>query len=131
MGDDPNLRDGFAAELARAGHVVQTASDAGEGLVLLADAPDVVVLDLRMGSARGLEVARAAGRDGRAARVVVVAGSGDLTRSEVFALSPAVAALLRKPVDIETLVAEVEAAAQGDLQAIRALGRMSGSHSSG
>lgn len=108
--DDPNLREGFAAELSRAGHCVETACDAAEAMAALGKgAPDILVLDLRLGHARGLEIARAAERQGGQTRLVLVAGTFDLTRSELFGLSPAVAAVLRKPVDLESLVAEVAA----------------------
>ena len=122
--DDPNLRDSFGTELTRAGHAVRVEADAAGAVAALSGAgADLVLLDLRIGDGRGREVAEAATRFCPAARLVVINGTGELTRGEIFDLAPGVAAVLRKPVDIETLAGAVEAACAGALDATRVAGR--------
>lgn len=108
--DDPNLRELYCGTLSALGHRTQAVAGAGEAMLALAAAPpDLIVLDLRLGRAHGLDVAREVSRRGLPARIIVVSGTADFTRSELMALSPAIRAVLRKPVDIENLVAEVAA----------------------
>ena len=122
--DDPNLRDSFALELTRAGHAVTVEPDAAGAVgALMNGGADLVLLDLRIGAGRGREVAEAATRFCPAARLVVINGTGELTRDEIFDLAPGVAAVLRKPVDIETLAGTIDGACAGGLDATRAEGR--------
>lgn len=121
--DDPNLRALYADALARAGCEVRVACDAAAGIAALSNGRyEILLLDVRLGRDHGLDVAREVGRLGLSTRIAVVCGTSDLTRSEVFEISPRVAAVMRKPVDIEQLVSGLQAAAEGELSALRADG---------
>lgn len=72
-------------------------------------APDIMVLDLEMPGTSGLEVLRLVRRRYPAVQVIVLTGHGnDLDEAEARSLG--VFDYLRKPVDIEALVASIRAA---------------------
>ena len=74
-------------------------------------APDIVVLDLAMPGTSGMEVLRLLKRRHPAVQVLVLTGHGnDLDEAEARAIG--VFDWLRKPVDIEVLVARIRAAYQ-------------------
>ena len=74
-------------------------------------APDIVVLDLAMPGTSGMEVLRLLKRRHPAVQVIVLTGHGnDLDEAEARAIG--VFDWLRKPVDIEVLVARIRAAYQ-------------------
>ncbi len=72
-------------------------------------APDIMVLDLKMPGTSGLEVLRLVRKRYPTVQVIVLTGHGnDLDEAEARALG--VFDYLRKPVDIEALVARIRAA---------------------
>jgi CheY-like chemotaxis protein len=91
---------------------VELASDGREGLDALSRSVfTVVITDLRMPGATGLDVARMAHRLEPRPAVVVV--SGFVTSDDEANISFAGAKLLRKPFDVETARAAIEAAIHG------------------
>ncbi|WP_068310188.1 response regulator [Aliiruegeria sabulilitoris] len=112
--DDPNLGALWGDVLERAGHSMLLVDTETEALKLLQSKPyDLVVLDLCMNGSKALGVATLATYRNPLCKVVVVSGSAEYSRKTLFAMSPAVAATIRKPVDIEDLV-EVCNAVQGN-----------------
>jgi DNA-binding NtrC family response regulator len=106
--DDPNLRELYATAFAEAGHDAGAVAAAPAAFAALARRDcDVLVLGLRLRRGTGLDVAREVTRLGLPTRIVVISGSADFTRGELMAISPAIAAVLRKPVDLEVMLAEV------------------------
>ena len=78
-------------------------------------APDIMVLDLAMPGTSGMEVLRLVKRRWPQVQVIVLTGHGnDLDEAEARALG--VFDWLRKPVDIEVLVARIRAAPDGWLE---------------
>ena len=77
--DHPMWRDAVARDLAEAGYeVVATAADGAQALrVVGAARPDVVVLDLQLPDASGVEVTRGLRAARPAARVLVLSASGE------------------------------------------------------
>jgi DNA-binding NarL/FixJ family response regulator len=77
--DHPMWRDAVARDLAEAGYdVVATAADGAQALrVVGAARPDVVVLDLQLPDASGVEVTRGLRSAFPAARVLVLSASGE------------------------------------------------------
>lgn len=74
-------------------------------------APDIMVLDLAMPGTSGMEVLRLVKRRWPRVQVIVLTGHGnDLDEAEARALG--IFDWLRKPVDIEVLVARIRAAYQ-------------------
>lgn len=104
--DDPNLRALWGAVIERAGHtarLVEKESDAREGL--MQEPFDLVLLDLYLGGDDGLSVAGFATYLNPACKVVVITGTSLYAKGELFAMAPSVWAVLRKPVDIEDIMA--------------------------
>lgn len=103
--DDPNLGTLWGDVLERAGHSMQLVDTEPAALDYLQKKPfDLVVLDLCMNGSKALGVATLATYRNPRCKVVLVSGSAEYSRKALFAMSPAVAATLRKPVDIEDLV---------------------------
>jgi DNA-binding response OmpR family regulator len=88
----------------------RTALSGDEAMKFVDDAaPDIMVLDLKMPGTPGMEVLRLVRRRYPAVQVIVLTGHGnDLDEAE--ARSIGVFDYLRKPVDIEALVARIRAA---------------------
>lgn len=75
--DHTDLRESMAALLAYAGHAVRSAADGTSGLAgLLAEWPDVAIVDIGMADLDGLTLARQARAAGYAGRMVAVSGYG-------------------------------------------------------
>lgn len=103
--DDPNLGSLWGEVLEKAGHDVLLADTETAALASLQKTPhDLVVLDLCMHGRQTLGVATMATYRNPSCKVVLVSGSAEYSRKALFAMSPAVAATLRKPVDIEDLI---------------------------
>lgn len=103
--DDPNLRSLWQAVFEQAGHEtwLEDTEDAARA-ALASGSYDMVLLDLYLGSDRTIDVAALAKIMGSETKIVVVTGTTAFSKGELFKMSPAVAAVLRKPVDIEDLV---------------------------
>ncbi|MFC3175514.1 response regulator [Novosphingobium bradum] len=101
-----------AAELAELfeahGAVVSLAQDAAEALRLVVEArPEIALVDLQLGAASGAELAL--GWHGTAGAPLVLLLSGRaLTAAEAAAFGADAPPLLRKPIDLARLVAEVD-----------------------
>jgi DNA-binding NtrC family response regulator len=107
--DDAVLRELWIEVFTGAGHEVVGVSNVADARVrLLARSWDVVVLDLHLGSESGLSLALLATYSNPEARVIMITGSSLFARGEIFAMAPAVATVLRKPVPIEELLAVSE-----------------------
>ncbi|MGB0661619.1 MAG: response regulator [Mangrovicoccus sp.] len=112
--DDPNLRKLWALVFEERDHrvwSVEMVSDAGR--LLTQHCFDLVLLDLYLGRETGLEVAALAHQENPACRIVVVTGSSVFPNGELFEMAPGIASVLRKPVDIEHLVAVCDHAHAG------------------
>ena len=113
--DDPNLGTLWGDVLERAGHAMLLVDTEAAALEHLQRKPfDLVVLDLCMNGSQALGVATLATYRNPTCKVVVVSGSAEYSRKTLFAMSPAVAATLRKPVDIEDLVEVCEMVQRND-----------------
>jgi len=88
----------------------RTAFSGEQALKFVSDsAPDIMVLDLKMPGTSGLEVLRLVKRRYPSIQIIVLTGHGnDLDEAEARAIG--VFDYLRKPVDIEVLVARIRAA---------------------
>jgi DNA-binding NtrC family response regulator len=107
--DDPNVQSLWAQSLEGSGHEIRVSdTESGALQALQSTGFDVVLLDLCMNGRNSLGVATMATYRNARCKVVVVSGSAVYSQKKLFAMSPAVAAALRKPVDIEDLMAVCE-----------------------
>lgn len=107
--DDLILANLWQAALAAEGHESHAVNDAEPARkLLLTQSFDAVVLDLCLGDNSGLSVAALATYTNPHCRVVVVTGSTLFARGELFSMAPNIAAVLRKPVTLQELVAVLE-----------------------
>jgi DNA-binding NtrC family response regulator len=103
--DDPNLRSLWGREFEQAGlDVLRVENEIRAIGELQANPYDLVVIDLCPNREIALGVTTFATYRNPSCKVVVVCGSSGFSRGQLFAMSPAVAAALRKPVDIEDLM---------------------------
>lgn len=80
--DHPVWRDGVRADLEGAGDmtVVGEAADGGEGIELvLAELPDVVLMDLHLPTVQGVDAIRRIAEEAPSVRVLVLSASGEET----------------------------------------------------
>jgi Response regulator containing CheY-like receiver, AAA-type ATPase, and DNA-binding domains len=104
--DEIRFRELYARVLRDAGFAVQEAGSAAEALKLLsADVPAMVISDVRMPGASGLDLLRRARRASRAAFLLVTAYAD--VREAVDALKLGAVDYLAKPVDLDELLAAV------------------------
>lgn len=104
--DDPRLRSLLQEAFEAAGHRVTLAASGGEGLTaVLAEEPDLVVLDLGLPDVDGMEVARRLREDGDVP-ILMLTARGDV-RSRVEGLYAGAADYLTKPFDLQELLARV------------------------
>jgi DNA-binding NtrC family response regulator len=107
--DEDILRSLWVEVFEGAGHEVDAAADAtGARILLLGRTYDVVVLDLHLGQESGLSVATLATYVNPECKVIMITGSGLFAKGELFEIAPSVAAVLRKPVGIDELLAVSE-----------------------
>ncbi|MDV7145043.1 response regulator [Tropicimonas sp. TH_r6] len=113
--DDPNLAFLWGEVLENAGHDVRIVDTETAAVTSLQKTPhDLVILDLCLHGKKALGVATLATYRNPLCKVVIVSGSAEYSRRTLFAMSPAVAATLRKPVDIEDLVQVCEAVGRNE-----------------
>lgn len=102
--DNPDVLTSMRSMLELAGHSVRTAADGDAGLaMLLADAPDVAIVDIGLPGIDGYEVARRSRAGGYRGRLIALSGYGqarDLQRSVTEGFD----AHLVKPVNPEQLL---------------------------
>ncbi|WP_208347792.1 response regulator [Pseudaestuariivita rosea] len=104
--DDAALSHLWCEVFEGAQHVCfEAASPEDARKTLMTTSFDLVVLDLYLGSDTGLSVATLATYKNPNCKVIVVTGSTVFPRGELFDMDPAIASVLRKPVDISELLA--------------------------
>jgi len=107
--DHDTTRRVLARLLSLNGWEVRTAATVAEGLDLLDQGPDCVILDLMLPDGDGETVLRRVRDAGLQTRVVVTSATGDEARLEqVRQMGPA--AVLQKPVDVEEICRVCETA---------------------
>ena len=111
--DHADLREATAALLAHVGHAVLSAADGAAGLaLLLAEWPEVAVVDIGMPGMDGLTLARRARAAGYAGRLVAVSGYGR-PRALQAARQAGFDAYLVKPLDGAALARAMDARLDG------------------
>jgi DNA-binding NtrC family response regulator len=112
--DDPNVQTLWARSLAAMDHDIHLSDTESAALDALQRVGfDLVLMDLCMNGKNTLGVATMATYRNPRCKVVVVSGSAVYSEKKLFAMSPAVAAALRKPVNIEDLISVCERLAPG------------------
>lgn len=109
--DEPAVRVLYELVLVRRGHNVRTATTVADALAACAASPpDVVVVDMFMPEASGLELIRALRRRNPGPRIIAVTGGGTWEGFEVLVTAKDAGAdvTLRKPLPTEVLVEAVE-----------------------
>ena len=107
--DDPAVRDSLRRSLTFEGYTVQTAGDGAQALaVVVADRPDVIVLDLQMPVIGGLETCRRLRSAGDDVPVLMLTAR-DGTRDRVTGLDAGADDYLPKPFALEELLARLRA----------------------
>jgi DNA-binding response OmpR family regulator len=107
--DEPHIVDVVGAYLVREGHVVSTASD-GEAAIerALADAPDLIVLDVMLPLRSGFDVLRDLRAAGSSSAVILLTARDDVI-DRVAGLEIGADDYLTKPFEPRELVARVGA----------------------
>jgi len=103
--DDPESLDGLLEVVAGAGYRVIGAQSFEEGRRALADSPDVLVTDVRLGAYNGLQLIIRGRRVNPRLRAIVITGHPDVVvRREAEKLD---AIQLEKPIDPARLLDEI------------------------
>jgi DNA-binding NtrC family response regulator len=111
--DDPDIRRLLAVGLGREGYEVLEAQDARSGLDLAAHAAaDIVLLDLGLPDASGLDVLKSLRSSAEAASIIVITGRATV-ESAVAALQNGADNFVTKPLDVALLVALIRKAEEG------------------
>jgi len=111
--DDRDIRRLLALGLGREGYEVLEAEDGKRGLQLAAHAAaDIVLLDLGLPDAPGLEVLRSLRNSAEGASIIVITGRATV-ESAVAALQNGADNFVTKPLDIALLVALIRKAEEG------------------
>ncbi len=110
--DDPSILALVSALLRSAGYDVTSTPDAVEGLrLLLADAPDLVVLDMRMPVMNGWQFSQELRTRGLSVPIVVMTAAQD---ARAWAAEIGAIGYVGKPFDIDRLLEEVARALDPD-----------------
>jgi DNA-binding NtrC family response regulator len=123
--DEPALRDLVATWLEHRGYGVSVAGDVAEAEASVdRDTPDLIVSDILMPGASGLELLRRLRANGRRIPVILMTAHGSIATA-VEAMKAGATDFLTKPVDLAKLSSLVEAAAaeRGERQQVRELER--------
>src|SRR5436309_12616978 len=106
--DDPGIRKFVSSNLAARGYDVEAIGDGAVALQrILADEPDLVILDILLPSLDGLEVCRRV-RAESTVPIIMLTARGD-ERDKLTALSEGADDYLTKPFSIEELLVRVQA----------------------
>lgn len=106
--DDPNIVDLIRSNLAVRGFDTVVSADGGDALQLLdTEQPDIVLLDLMLPDADGMEICREIRERSPVAVIVVSARRGE--RDKVTALNMGADDYLTKPFSVEELLARITA----------------------
>ncbi|MBI5770229.1 MAG: response regulator transcription factor [Verrucomicrobia bacterium] len=107
--DEPRLAGHISRALARRGHTLAMKHDGAEGLrAALADAPDLLVLDLNLPTLDGLAVLAKLRQAKCPSRVLVLTARGEVV-DRIKGLEAGADDYLAKPFSMEELAARVEA----------------------
>jgi CheY-like chemotaxis protein len=108
--DDPDIREAIADVLVMAGHDVALAAHGAEGLAWLEahPRPGLILLDLMMPVMTGYEFLEHVRADRRWDGIPIALFSAD-GRLDSRAVELGVASFLRKPIDLDDLLAAVDA----------------------
>ncbi len=106
--DDPNIVDLIRSNLTVRGYDTASTADADEALLLLeTQEPDIILLDLMLPGADGMELCRQI-RERSAVAVIVVSARGG-ERDKVNALNMGADDYMTKPFSVEELMARITA----------------------
>lgn len=105
--DDDFLRERLVRALGDRGFSAHGAASVPEALVKAEDAPELAVVDLRIGEASGLDVLRALLAKDPATRVVMLTGYGSIATA-VEAMRLGAVHYLTKPADADQIVAALQ-----------------------
>ena len=107
--DDPMLGRLWQRAIAGAGHRVRLVTSVGTARrALMVQQADVILLDLNLGAESGLGLVTLASYVNPEVRILIATGSALFPRGELFALSPSIAAVLRKPISVEEILALID-----------------------
>jgi DNA-binding response OmpR family regulator len=108
--DDPSIMLGLRINLEAEGYAVQSAEDGERALVLVhAEAPDLVILDVMLPKMNGLQVLQTLRREGHAMPIIVLsARTGEMDK--VTGLELGAEDYVAKPFSLAELLARVRAA---------------------
>jgi len=110
--DEALIRQSLRATLAREGFDVSVASSGSEAwLRFQEDKPDVVLLDLVLGDADGIDILRRMRQDAPDAKVILISAHGSI-ESAVTAMKLGGYDFIKKPFELEEIVAAVRNAAR-------------------
>ena len=112
--DEELIRRSLRMALEGAGYAVRLAASGAEALACVAaEMPDCALIDLRLGDLDGLEVLRRAREDRPTLKAIVITAHGDV-ESAVGALRLGAFDFIRKPFDLEEVIASVKNALRTD-----------------
>ena len=110
--DEALIRQSLRATLAREGFDVSVAASGNEAwLRFQEDKPDIVLLDLVLGDADGIEILRRMRQDAPDAKVILISAHGSI-ESAVAAMKLGGYDFIKKPFELEEIVAAVRNAAR-------------------
>jgi CheY-like chemotaxis protein len=114
--DDPVVRDLVRSVLREDGHVVVEAVNGKEALEFLVSnhgiAPDLILLDMEMPVMNGAEFLQLVSNYTRLSRIPVLVATEDREKHIDLSKHAAIVGFVRKPFDLEQLVARIRARVQ-------------------
>jgi two-component system response regulator RegA len=110
--DDDSLRERLVRAFNDRGYLTQAAASVSEAVRKSDDAPELAVVDLRIGDESGLEVLRALLAKDPATRVVMLTGYGSIATA-VEAMRLGAVHYLTKPADADQIVNALQRGAGG------------------
>jgi two-component system KDP operon response regulator KdpE len=113
--DEPPIRKLLRMGLATQGYQTAEASNGKAALMLLGDAPDLIILDLGLPDVQGLELLRTIRERNDKVPIVVLSSRGD-ERAKVEALDLGADDYVTKPFGMDELLARMRAALRHQLQ---------------
>jgi two-component system, OmpR family, KDP operon response regulator KdpE len=113
--DEPPIRKLLRMGLATQGYQTTEASNGKAALTLLADAPDLIILDLGLPDVQGLDLLRTIRERNDKVPIVVLSSRGD-ERAKVEALDLGADDYVTKPFGMDELLARMRAALRHQLQ---------------
>lgn len=109
--DEKLVREGIQEALTEEGYIVYTAINGNEAIkVLEVFVPDVIITDIIMPEADGIEVLLSAKKLQPRPRIIAISGGGRISANDHLATARKLGAdtILTKPFSIETLLEAIE-----------------------